>query len=136
MLNEFILYTDGACKTTDKTGGWSFVLVKNDKELKLGWGAEDNTTNNRMEIQACIEGLNYCIENNIKKVTIITDSQYVIGTASQGWKRNVNQDILTELDEVIDKMSEIEWRHVKGHAGNKWNERCDTFAVTASNYNK
>ena len=50
-----------------------------------------------MEAQACIEGLNFCAENGIKEVTIITDSQYVIGTASQGWKRNTNQDILRTI---------------------------------------
>lgn len=136
MLNELILYTDGACKTTDKTGGWCYILVINDDQIALDFGPVDDTTNNRMEVQAAIEGLNFCADNNIKEVTVITDSQYVIGTVSQGWKRNVNQDILSQLDEAIDRMDKVTWKHVKGHAGNKWNEKCDAFAVTASNYNK
>ncbi len=136
MLNKLVMYTDGACRTTDKTGGWCYILVKNDKQIALDFGPVDDTTNNRMEAQACIEGLNFCAENGIKEVTIITDSQYVIGTASQGWKRNTNQDILGQLDEAIGNMDEVVWKHVKGHAGDKWNEKCDAFAVTASNYNK
>lgn len=130
------IYTDGACRTTDKTGGWCYILVKNDKQIALDFGPVDDTTNNRMEVQACIEALNFCVENGIKEVTIITDSQYVIGTASQGWKRNTNQDILGQLDESIGGMDKVVWKHVKGHAGDKWNEKCDAFAVTASNYNK
>lgn len=129
------IYTDGACKTTDKTGGWCYIIVENGEEIDMDWGAVDDTTNNRMEIQACIEGLGYCHRNNIKEITINTDSQYVIGIASQGWKRNTNQDILKELDEVLKEVN-VTWKHVKGHAGNRFNERCDAFAVTASNYNK
>ena len=135
-VNKLYCYTDGACRTTDKTGGWCYILVKNDKQIALDFGPVDDTTNNRMEAQACIEALNFCAENGIKEVTIITDSQYVIGTASQGWKRNTNQDILGQLDESIGNMDKVVWKHVKGHAGDKWNEKCDAFAVTASNYNK
>lgn len=131
----YIIYTDGACKTTDKTGGWCFILIKDDEQVAMEWMPENDTTNNRMEIRACIKGLEYCMLNGIRNVTIRTDSQYTIGAASLGWKRNTNQDILEELD-ILTKTIGVTWEHVKGHAGDKWNERCDTFAVAASNYNR
>ena len=130
------LYTDGACKVSDKTGGWCFILVEDDKQIAMDFGPEDDTTNNRMEIRAVMKGLEYCILNGIEEVTIRTDSQYVIGAASKGWKRNTNVELLYELDDLIEKVTIVIWEHVKGHAGNKWNNKCDAFANTASNYNK
>lgn len=130
-----ILYTDGACKTSDKTGGWAFILTKDDKRIGSDFGPILDTTNNRMEIQSIIEGLKYCINKQIKDITVISDSMYVIGTMSEGWKRNKNIDLWDILDNLTNKIN-ITWKHTKGHAGDKWNEKCDLLAVTASNYIK
>lgn len=130
-----VIFTDGACKTSDKTGGWAFVVTKNDEQIHSSFYFEDNTTNNRMEIVSVIKALEWCKSNNIKEVEIVSDSMYVIGTMSQNWKRNKNNDLWEILDELINKIS-INWQHTKGHSGNKWNEKCDALAVAASNYSK
>lgn len=129
------IYTDGACKTSNKTGGWAFVVVKDDEKIHSDFGPVDNTTNNRMEIIAALKAVEYCIEKSITEVTIITDSMYVIGTMSEGWKRNKNNDLWDILDAKVQNIS-ITWKHVKGHTGQKWNELCDALAVAASNYHK
>jgi ribonuclease HI len=129
------IFTDGACKTSDKTGGWAFVVIKDEEKVYSEFGPEDDTTNNRMEIMACIKALEYCLENNIKETIIISDSMYVIGTMSQGWKRNTNHDLWRIMDDLCERVKVI-WQHVKGHDGDKWNNLCDALAVAASNYRK
>jgi len=131
----YSIYTDGACKTSDKTGGWSFIIIKNNEKIYSEFGPEEDTTNNRMEIMACIKALEYCLENDIEGTTIISDSMYVIGTMSQNWKRNTNHDLWRIMDDLCEKVKVI-WQHVKGHEGDKWNNLCDALAVTASNYRK
>lgn len=129
------IYTDGACKTSDKTGGWAFVVVKEGEKIHSEFNAEDDTTNNRMEITACIKALEYCIDNSITEVLIQSDSMYVIGTMRDGWKRNTNHDLWSILDSLTENVKVI-WQHVKGHDGDKWNSLCDALAVTASNYKR
>ena len=131
----YIIYVDGACKTSDKTGGWAFVVLKDGEKIYSEFNSEDNTTNNRMEIIACIKALEYCLNNNIKEATIISDSMYVIGTMSEGWKRGKNHDLWRTMDDLCERV-EIIWQHVKGHDGNEWNNLCDSLAVAASNYRK
>ena len=126
------IYTDGACRTSNNSGGWCFVVTKNEEEICLRTNNLKNTTNNRMEILAAIKALDYCIANNIDEVIIVTDSMYVIGTASLGYKRNTNQQLLKQLDDRLEVIK-VNWEHVKGHAGNKFNERCDSYAVISSN---
>lgn len=129
------IYTDGACKTSDKTGGWAFVVVKEGEKIHSEFNSEDDTTNNRMEIMACIKALEYCLENNITEVLIQSDSMYVIGTMRDGWKRNTNHDLWAIMDSLVEEVKVI-WQHVKGHDGDKWNSLCDALAVAASNYRK
>ena len=131
-----ILYTDGACKTSDKTGGWAFVVIKNNNKIYSEFNSIDDTTNNRMEIYSVIKATDWLINNNITQpVTIISDSMYVIGTIMQGWKRNKNHDLWELLDNNVKKL-DVKLEHTKGHSGDKWNELCDSLAVAASNYNK
>lgn len=129
------IYTDGACKTSDKTGGWAFVVIKDEEKVYSEFNSEDDTTNNRMEIMACIKALEYCLENNIKEIIINSDSMYVIGTMSQNWKRNTNHDLWRVMDDLCENIKVV-WQHVKGHEGDKWNSLCDALAVAASNYRK
>ena len=125
------IYTDGACSGNPGIGGWAFVipyLHYEDSEYEL------NTTNNRMEITACIKALQYVLEYQpqFDRVEIITDSQYVVNTMTKGWKKNKNSDLWEELENlVVEFQHRVIWTWVKGHADNKHNQRCDELAVEA-----
>jgi len=133
------LYTDGACKnTTTKDGGWSYIAIfPNGSELDdCGWVSE--TTNNRMEIQAVIEGLER-IKSFLEPITVFTDSMYIVDSMTKwiaGWKRNgwqrrkgklLNVDLWEKMD-ALNQSLNISWRWVKGHNGDKYNEMCDMMA--------
>lgn len=124
------VYCDGACSGNPGIGGWAFVIPK-----LSGFEESDyvlNTTNNRMELTAVIEALN-CVAKNCSDshVEIITDSQYVVNTMTLGWQRKKNTDLWRELDELVDLFDVVKWTWVKGHADNKYNQRCDELAVEA-----
>lgn len=139
------LFTDGACSGNPGPGGWAFILRddKSGKELEESGGDAD-TTNNRMELQAVIEGL-----KRLKKaadVKLYTDSVYVgkgLKEWMPGWKRNgwkrkernklveiKNVELWQQLDELV-QMHEVEYHRVAGHSGHPENERCDQLAVEA-----
>lgn len=121
------IYTDGAYSSTRDQGGWAFVVTfKNAVVLKhFGWDL--HTTNNRMEILGVLEALLWLQENLITTATIVTDSMYVIGTITKGWKRNVNNDLWDEIDIALKGLN-ITLEHVKGHSGVEGNELCDALA--------
>ena len=125
------IYTDGAYAPTRNKGGWAFIVIKDNKKIHSSFFGEENTTNNRMEIQAVIEAIIWARENKLTKIEIFTDSMYVIGTMSKNWKRNKNHDLWEILDELVLNMT-ISWNHVKGHEGDRYNELCDALAVEAS----
>ena len=134
---EVVIYADGACRGNPGPGGWGAWLQSgaHDKEL---WGGAPDTTNNRMELSAVIEAL-----ASLKRrcaVTIYTDSAYVKdGITSwihnwkaRGWrtadKKPVkNVDLWQRLDQ-LNAAHAVQWRWVKGHAGNPGNERADRLA--------
>ena len=142
MADENIieLFSDRACKGNPGLGGWG-VLIKNSKTLNELKGSQQQTTNNRMELIAVIEGL-----KSIKKhshIQITTDSMYVKNGINQwinNWKKNgwktaakksvKNKDLWQELDELVQKYS-IKWLWVKGHSGHPGNERADQLANEA-----
>lgn len=137
-MKEVILYTDGACSGNPGPGGWGSILVYKGKE-KVMSGGMNETTNNRMEILAVIEGLK-CLKEPCK-VEIYSDSAYVVNTFLQGWLENwikndwktssnkqvQNVDLWKELIALLNK-HEVHWNKVKGHADNELNNRCDVLA--------
>lgn len=111
--------------------GIAFVAVKDDVKIHSYFFPIPGGTNNTAEINAVLNACEWALIEGYKNITIHTDSKYVIGTASQGWKRKKNIELLSQLDEAMKGLN-IEFRYVKGHAGNKWNELCDSLAVTAT----
>jgi len=137
------LYTDGACSGNPGPGGWAFVLkhAPTGKSLERS-GGERETTNNRMELQAVVEGL-----SALKRPTalrIVSDSAYVLNGMSKwmktwkenGWRRRENGrwaevknlDLWMKLDELL-ALHDVEFVKIKGHSGHPENERCDELAV-------
>ncbi len=146
MNTEVILYTDGACSGNPGPGGWGFILRHpvSGKEIERS-GGEANTTNNRMEMLAVIEGLKALTRPT--SVELVSDSKYVLQGIEEwmprwkanGWRRKEgnqfkpvkNVELWQELDELVHR-HQITFTHVKGHAGHPENERCDELAVEAA----
>jgi ribonuclease HI len=140
-LPQVTIYTDGGADPNPGTGGWAAILIDpvSDKTRELS-GGEPRTTNNRMELTAAIRGLEALKQPC--KVRMITDSQYLRkgvtqwlqGWIARGWKRKdgelQNEDLWRRLSELI-KEHQISWDWVKGHTGNRWNERADQLATAA-----
>jgi ribonuclease HI len=136
-LPTVVIHTDGACSGNPGPGGWGAILKFGEVEKELK-GGEPHTTNNRMELMAAISALEALKKSCVVDMT--TDSQYVrqgITGWIHGWKRNgwrtadkkpvKNEDLWRRLDEAA-AQHEIDWRWVKGHAGEELNERADELA--------
>ncbi len=132
------LYTDGACNPNPGPGGWAAILLHPKAKPQELCGAEAQTSNNQMELRAVIEALKALPERNY--ITLYTDSQYLRQGIlewlprweKRGWQTTgktpvKNQELWQALSAQV-KRHQIEWKWVKGHAGNKWNERADELA--------
>jgi ribonuclease HI len=144
-LPEVVLFTDGACSGNPGPGGWAFILrhPASEKEIERA-GAEQQTTNNRMELTAVVQGLEAL--KRPSRVTLVTDSVYVGKGLSEwmakwkanGWRRREgsqwkeikNEDLWRELDRLVAE-HELRFEHVAGHSGHVENDRCDKLAVAA-----
>ena len=138
-MKTVTLYTDGACSGNPGPGGWGAILVFNGVEKVLS-GGEENTTNNRMELTAVIEGLSALKESCI--VELYSDSKYVIDALEKGWavswqakgwrkadkKPALNPDLWETLLALVQR-HDVRYYWVKGHAENPMNNRCDALAV-------
>ena len=136
-MKEVELFTDGACRGNPGPGGWGVLLRYGNVEKTL-YGGEPATTNNRMELQAAIEGLKALKEPC--KVRLSTDSEYlrqgitqwIASWKKRGWKTAgrkpvKNQDLWQLLDELTGR-HDISWHWVKGHSGHRENELADQLA--------
>ena len=136
-MKKVELFTDGACKGNPGPGGWGVLMRYGDHEKSL-FGGEKNTTNNRMELMAAIQGLSSLKESC--DVALTTDSQYVrqgITEWLQKWKANgwrtaakkpvKNSDLWQQLDEAVNR-HKVNWYWVKGHSGHRENEIADQLA--------
>ena len=140
------LFTDGACSGNPGPGGWAYIL-KHPASRKVveASGGDSSTTNNRMELQAVIAGLEALKRRS--SVEIVTDSEYVARGSREwlpGWKRNgwrrregkklkplKNEEQWRKLDELLAR-HDVRFTVVRGHAGHIENERCDELAVAAA----
>lgn len=141
ILDEVIIYTDGACSGNPGKGGWGAILMCGTAKKEIS-GAMKDTTNNKMELTAPIEALK--LLKKPCKVKVYSDSAYLVNAFSQGWiynwfkngwktsdKKDVkNRDLWEKIYEFT-KIHKIEWIKVKGHSDNEFNNRCDELAVSA-----
>ena len=139
-MKEVDLYTDGACSGNPGIGGWAAVLIYKGYQKQIS-GAEKETTNNRMEITAVVEGLKLLKESC--KVKIYSDSAYVVNAINNDWLTNwqlngwktankkevLNRDLWEELLTLCTK-HQTTFIKVKGHADNELNNLCDKLAVS------
>jgi ribonuclease HI len=136
-MNSVEIFTDGACRGNPGPGGWGVLMRYAGKEKSL-WGGESDTTNNRMELNAVIEGL--AALKRPCQVTLTSDSTYVLkgiqewmpNWRKRGWKTASKQpvknvDLWQKLDAVIGE-HKIDWQWVKGHSGHRENEIADQLA--------
>ena len=136
-MKDVIIYTDGACRGNPGIGGWG-ALMSYKEEVKELYGGEVDTTNNKMELRAVIDGLNTLKEPC--SVKVFTDSKYVmegINSWIHNWKKNnwktankkdvKNKDLWIQLDKLVSKHN-ISWEWVKGHSGNPGNDKADELA--------
>jgi ribonuclease HI len=134
MIN-YECYTDGAYSPARDQGGVGVVYIRNGIKLFEYSKGFKKTTNNRMEILAVLVVLR-SIKSKIDTLTIYTDSMYVIGCATLGWKRNKNLAMWNMFDSELARVSKlcpnIQFQHVKGHSNNQWNNYVDKLAVNAS----
>jgi ribonuclease HI len=156
METELKIFTDGGCSGNPGPGGWAYIIAAGGGDgteaviLAEKWGAEENTTNNRMELQAVIAALEAVSGPNggsappvpapdavSARITVVTDSQYVQKGITQwihNWKKHKwqtadrkpvkNRDLWERLDRLNSGLA-LHWAWVRGHAGNELNERCD-----------
>jgi ribonuclease HI len=136
-MRDVVIHTDGACKGNPGPGGWGALLVSGAHEKEL-FGGEAHTTNNRMEMTAVIEALGAL--KGPCRVVLYTDSSYVqkgitewiSGWKARGWrtadKKPVKNEDLWRLLDTAAARHRVEWRWVKGHAGDPGNERADALA--------
>ena len=143
-MRKFVeIFTDGACSGNPGPGGWGVVLRFGSHEKELS-GGERETTNNRMELTAAIEGLSALKEPC--DVRLVTDSKYVADGITKGWaeswqkngwrKADKKPALNPDLWEILLSLTEkhiLHYHWVKGHADNPKNNRCDQLAVAAAN---
>jgi ribonuclease HI len=141
-LKQIVIFTDGACTGNPGPGGYGLILRHGEKQREMSGGFR-RTTNNRMELMACITGLQTL--RYPCKVTLYSDSSYVVNGITKGWAKRwkskgwmrtptdaaVNPDLWGTLLDLCDT-HDVTFEWVRGHAGHEENERCDRLSVAAA----
>lgn len=142
MLKDVIIYTDGACsgnQCKENIGGWGAILLCENHRKEI-YGGAVNTSNQRMELTACLEAFKVINQNNLI-VSVYSDSAYlvngmsrwIIGWKKRGWQNSngkevANKDLWYQLDRLRFTFQMVNFVHVLGHSGNELNERADYLA--------
>ena len=139
MDGALVIYTDGACSGNPGPGGWGVIMYHGNRKKEM-CGGEKATTNNRMEMMAAIKALEAIKPNFSGPVILFTDSTYVLkgitewihGWKKRGWKKSDKKPVINkDLWQILDKLNserDIQWKWVKGHAGDIGNEKADELA--------
>ena len=130
-IEHAVVYTDGSCSPNPGPGGWGFISIHPMGDYYMSDG-EEKTTNNRMELMAIIEALQF--HAYAEHITIYSDSKLSINCAKGLWKRKKNKDLWAIYDSVV-KDIKITWVKVKSHSGDKYNELVDKLAKSAMREN-
>lgn len=138
MQRKIEIYTDGSCIGNPGPGGWAFIILIDDKKHHTS-GHEPNTTNNRMEMTAIIKSLAWIREKSglshedlqSHKIILYSDSNLLIQSLNNGWKRKANTDLWAEIDRLRAWL-DIDWTWVKAHHTNKYNNEVDALAQRAA----
>ncbi len=144
--DKIVIHTDGACSGNPGPGGWGTIIAFPDGRVRELGGSEDQTTNNRMELEAVISGLHF-VRSTTQDVLVFTDSTYVIrgitqwiwGWMKKGWLNSQGEPVANteqwkQLLKIVEQRGrqKIQWHYVRGHQGTPGNERCDEIAVCFS----
>jgi ribonuclease HI len=135
------IYTDGGCRGNPGPGGWAAIVYEGPRPREV-FGAEKDTTNQRMELKAATEGLRHLKEPSL--VRLYSDSAYLVNAMNQGWLTNWEKSGWTKADKKpvknadlwqellrLSRYHDVEWVKVKGHAGHAGNERCHALVQLA-----
>jgi ribonuclease HI len=140
---SIVVYTDGACRGNPGPGGWAWAVP----DGAYGSGADPHTTNQRMEIMAALEALRSLTPDAPSGIEVVSDSTYVVkcfndgwwrGWQRRGWKNSQNKPVANrDLWEPLMELAlasevAVSWRWVKGHSGDRWNDRVDELATQAA----
>lgn len=146
-MSKIIIFCDGGCRNNqgdNNIGGWGTLLTHDNHEVEL-YGGDRNTTNNKMEITACIKALEYIESNKSIPVELHCDSSYVVDTFNEGWingwiargwrksdKKPVkNKELWMRLHSLYQSMDSVKFVKVKGHSDNEGNNKADALANKA-----
>lgn len=140
MARRILIYADGSAGK-DSSGGWGAVLLYGSRKIEISGGVLQGTTNQQAEIVACIVALRKIKKDRRYKVLIRSDSAYVVNCFREGWIKNwrrkewrhkggerPNRAYWETLESLVE-LHDVEFEHVRGHAGDKYNERADELAV-------
>ena len=136
---QVVIYTDGSSRGNPGPGGYGVILKYGAHERELSQGYHF-TTNNRMELMAVIEGIKALKKNGLA-ITLYSDSQYVVKAIKEGWLKKwmatnfkggkKNPDLWKELHDLL-QLHQVNFKWIKGHADNPYNNRCDELATQAA----
>ena len=135
-MKKIIVYTDGSCLGNPGPGGWAWLALEEKnhglEKFHEASGGEAHTTNNRMEMTALARALHYLSTHHPgTPVEIFSDSNLLVQTVNQGWKKKANLDLWLEIDQLLPRLDfRLSW--VKAHHRDPYNIRCDMLALAAA----